>query len=65
MLLFYEKKYKNINPLAVLKALTYYEDINKKEKIKMIIGKYGWQKIEKRLRDMALKKDRLFKNYPV
>ncbi|MDR3256613.1 MAG: nucleotidyl transferase AbiEii/AbiGii toxin family protein [Endomicrobium sp.] len=65
MLSAYEKKYKNSNVVAVLKGLTYYDDVNIKEKIICSSGIYKWKKIKKRLYDMMLERDMLFKSLPV
>ncbi|MCY7361603.1 MAG: hypothetical protein LH629_05975 [Ignavibacteria bacterium] len=38
---FYAKKYPNSNPIMMFKALTFYDDINFKEPIKVINSKYN------------------------
>lgn len=56
----YVSKY-NSNPVIPLKAVTYFEDINFNEPIKMT-GKtaFDWEKIEKRLKSMQQFPNRLF-----
>lgn len=49
----YQKKYPNSNFLMATKALTYYEDIDFNEPIKLMVGKLEWSIIEKRLYDMV------------
>ena len=52
MLNFYEQKY-NANILIPLKAIIYFDDINKSEPIKMADGKQlKWEKYQKRLLSM-------------
>ena len=65
MLKAYQQKYKNSNPVRPLKGLTFFEDINFNEPIQMIRGKYEWEKIEKRLRNMIKKENDIFHSYPL
>lgn len=52
MLHAYEQKYK-ANSVIPLKAITYWDDINFSEPIRMLdASTFRWQKIEKRLREM-------------
>lgn len=61
MLKGYETKYSS-NSIIPVKAITYFEDINFDEPIKMTGGSgFDWEKIEKRLKDMQNFPDRLFK----
>lgn len=48
MLDFYNLKY-NSSTLMPMKAITYFDDINFKEPIKMINGNFSWKIISKRL----------------
>ena len=65
MLNAYERKYK-VNLLSPIKALTYFEDINFEEPIKMT-GKacFNWKKIVKRLNEMQRSPDKKFVGLPV
>ncbi len=56
----YEHKYTSKNPLIVVKALEYHQDINFKEPIEMIDNKYKWINIEKRLFQMIKFPEKLF-----
>jgi hypothetical protein len=60
MLKGYETKY-NSNPVIAVKAITYFEDINFNEPIKMTGSGFEWKKIEKRLKEMQNFPDRIFK----
>lgn len=61
MLKGYETKY-NSNPVIAVKAITYFEDINFDEPIKMAGNSgFDWGKIEKRLKEMQNFPDRIFK----
>ncbi len=61
MLKGYEIKY-NSNPVIAVKAITYFDDINFDEPIKMTGGSgFDWEKIVKRLKDMQNFPDRIFK----
>lgn len=59
MLGFYRQKY-NVNHLVPLKALTFFDEINFEEPIKMIDKKMTWKKIAKRLCDMQKYPDKVF-----
>lgn len=52
MLEAYAQKYKTRNIVMVLKSLEYQVDIDHVEPIRLIGGKYDWDKIEVRLRQM-------------
>lgn len=61
MLEAYQTKYKTMNVLIPVKALTFFDEINFKEPIKMLsCKKFNWKKIEKRLYEMLKKPDTLF-----
>jgi hypothetical protein len=56
----YQKKY-NSNPIIAIKALTWFEDINFSEPIKMSDGmQFNWKRIEKRLKAMQNSPDKVF-----
>lgn len=53
MLNSYQNKYKTMNVLIPVKALTYFDEINFAEPIKMLSSKkFNWKKIEKRIYEM-------------
>ena len=55
MLDFYEEKYHS-NPLAPMKAITFFNDVNQLEPVRMVGGKkLKWKAIEKRLVEMEKK----------
>lgn len=61
MLEAYQNKYKTMNALIPVKALTFFEEINFKEPIKMLTSKkFNWKKIEKRLYEMLKKPATIF-----
>lgn len=60
MLKAYEVKY-NSNPIMPVKAISFFDDINFDEPIKMARGeKLNWLKIEKRLKNMQTYPNRIF-----
>jgi hypothetical protein len=61
----YTGKYPNTNPIAPYKGITYFAEINFKEKIAMIGGKYEWNLIEKRLKDMLNNPKNIYKSMPL
>jgi len=56
----YETKYSIRNPFSALKALSYHEDINFNEPIKLLSGAFSWMVIEKRLNQMIKFPERIF-----
>jgi len=56
----YEQKYSSRNPVMLIKALDYYNDIDFSEPIKMINGDYSWKKTEHRLGEMIRNPQRRF-----
>lgn len=61
MLESYQSKYKTMNVLIPVKALTFFDEINFKEPIKMLSAKkFNWKRIEKRLFEMLKKPEALF-----
>lgn len=65
MLNAYKNKFANVNPIGPMRALTYYNDINFKEPIQIIGGKYEWKLIDKRLHSMINNENCLFKEFPI
>lgn len=65
MLESYATKFPNANPIRPLKGLTFFEDINFKEPIQMIDGKYKWELIEKRLNNMIKRENSVFHGFPI
>jgi len=60
MLEAYEAKY-STSPIIALKALTYWEDVNQREPIKMLSSeRFSWKKIEKRLLAMVRNTETVF-----
>ncbi len=49
----YEKKYQSRNPVIIMKALSYHQDINFNEPIHYISGAYPWKSIERRISKMV------------
>jgi len=49
----FTKKYPTSNPIIIHKAITFHQDINFKEPIKMIEGRLKWPLIEKRINNMV------------
>jgi hypothetical protein len=65
MLAAYADKYPNANPMRPVKCLGFFEDINFKEPIQMLVGSYKWALIEKRLSDMKERQKHRFRSFPV
>ena len=59
MLGFYEEKYHS-STLMPMKALTYFDEINLSEPIKMVNGSFSWKEISKRLLDMQRHADKIY-----
>ena len=59
MLSAYEKKYRS-NPVLTMKALSYYDDINFKEPIRMIGKSFDWITIKKRIEKMLKYPEKVF-----
>ncbi|MBQ3657370.1 MAG: nucleotidyl transferase AbiEii/AbiGii toxin family protein [Bacteroidales bacterium] len=65
MLGFFEEKY-NANPVMILKAITFFDEINYDEPVKMCnVKKLNWKKIEKRLQESAKYIDKKFSEPPL
>lgn len=64
MLLAYEQKYK-ANSIIAVKSITFFDDINFNEPIKMVgAKKFNWKKIEKRLFDIQKFPEKIFPEIP-
>ena len=65
MLGFFEEKY-NANPVMVLKAITFFDEINYNEPVKLCNAtKLNWKKIVKRLSEMTKYIDKKFSEPPL
>lgn len=62
MIDFYETKFQNVNPIMVLKALTYFEDIDFNESVIMTTKKMNWNDIANRLENMIKHPQKIFNN---
>lgn len=61
----YEKKYRS-NPVLVLKALVYFDDVYFDEPISLTNGKrFNWKKVRQRLEEMVKMPGRIFPNFTV
>lgn len=56
----YAAKYSGDNPAMALKALNFHNDINLKEPVHLLKGKFDWDKIVQRLREMTKEPDKIF-----
>jgi hypothetical protein len=56
----YTQKYKSRNPVMVLKALDYHNDIDFNEPIEILSTSYSWKKTEQRLSQMITNPHKLF-----
>jgi hypothetical protein len=56
----YETKYDQRNPYIILKSLAYTNDVNKDEPIKFVAGKYSWDTIERRLKELPQHPNKIF-----
>ncbi len=61
MLKFYSAKFPNSNQVMLAKALVYFADIDFDEDIVMLNCDFNWDVIAKRLNDMTLQRDKVFK----
>lgn len=65
MLDFFQEKY-NANTIMVLKAVTFFDEINYNEPLKLCnVKKLNWKKIEKRLLEMSKYMDKKFSEPPL
>jgi hypothetical protein len=58
----YVQKYSSRNPVMVMKALDYHNDIDFNEPIEMGSGKYSWKQIKQRLGQMTSNPQKHFQN---
>jgi hypothetical protein len=58
----YVQKYSSRNPVMVIKALDYYNDIDFNEPIEMTGERYSWKKIKQRLQQMIRTPHKIFSN---
>ena len=65
MLQAYEWKYPNSNGIRPLKGLSYFNDIDFNESIRIINGSYSWDRIEERLSDMLRNQTKLYPSFPI
>lgn len=64
MLQAYEQKYET-NSIIPLKSITFFDDVNFNEPIKMIASeRFNWKKIEKRLLEMQKYPEKVFNTFP-
>ncbi len=61
----YERKYATRNPVATLKSLSYFEDINFSEPVQMLRGNFNWNLIKSRLKEMTGNPSLIFECYPI
>lgn len=65
MLGVYEEKYKEMNAISPLKALTYYDDIREREPIQILYGgPFDWKLIDGRLRHMTENMGKVYDSFP-
>ncbi len=64
MLSVYDEKYRGRNAISPLKALTYYDDIQKKEPIQVLHGTFDWKLIDERLQNMLENMGMIYDSYP-
>ena len=50
--------------INIIKAITYFDDIDFEEDIVMVNGEYDWMSIEKRLIEMTKIQDKTFEAFP-
>lgn len=61
MLQFYANKFPEDNIVVPAKALTYFDEINFDESVVMTLSEFSWEKVAKRLQDMAKNPQKVFK----
>lgn len=64
MLNFYAKKFPNANVIMPIKAINYFDEIDFTESVVMLNGNFDWNKIVKRLKDMADHPEKIFASKP-
>lgn len=60
MLNAYEHKYSTRNQVLAIKCLTFFDDINRSEPIRLLDTDYGWEPVEKRIMDMTEQPGKIF-----
>ena len=65
MLKAYQQKYKDSNHMMAIRALTYFEDIDFNTPVKIMQGKFEWKKINKRLQEMVIRENDVFRSSPL
>lgn len=60
MLTAYEHKYNSRNQVLVVKCLSFFDDINRAEPIRLLNTVYSWQSTEKRIIEMIEQPERIF-----
>lgn len=60
MLNAYEHKYSTRNQVLVIKCLTFFDDINRSEPIRLLGTDYRWEQVEKRIIDMTEQPGKVF-----
>jgi hypothetical protein len=60
----YEDKYSTRNPALTIKSLSYHNDINFSEPVKLIAQKYSWKAIERRISKMIEFPSKVFDTLP-
>lgn len=65
MLGFYTAKFPNSNKIMPAKSITYFKDIDFNEPVIMLMGKYNWKSISKRLIDMTKNPNKIFLSLPL
>lgn len=63
MLGFYEQKY-HASTLMPMKAITFFDEINHEEPVRMLGNSYSWKNIAKRLLNMQKHSSKRFESYP-
>lgn len=58
----YERKF-NTNSAPALIGLTYYGDLDMSDTVRTTNGKFKWPVVEKRLKEMILEPDKIFKSF--
>lgn len=64
MLQFYTAKYQGSNTLTTLKALLYFDDLQRHEPVNLLAGEYDWSAIEQRLKQMVNHPDKTWPDFP-
>lgn len=65
MLSFYRQKFPDSHLIGVIKALTYYEDIDFNESVILMNGQFEWEPVAERLRQMVVNQQERFDTFPI